>query len=232
MSIALMFTLGLAGSLHCVQMCGPLVLSFGLPMASEARMKQFLCHGAYHLGRMLTYALLGAVAGWIGSGMTLMGAFAGIQNTAAIVGGVLMIVAGLAIAGAVRSNGLVSIGTASRLSRLFDIRKPAGRLLRASSRGSRFVTGMVMGLLPCGLIYAALLRSVAGAAPLAGALNMAAFAAGTAGPLLGLGVFSAVINRRIGLRGPSWAAAGVVMMGVVLIWRGLVTPVSHMHHMH
>lgn len=221
-----MFALGLAGSLHCVQMCGPLVLSFGIPMAGRARLKQAIAHAAYHAGRVLTYAALGALAGWAGSGMALVGAIGGIQNTAAVVGGVLMIAAGLLIRDAARSGGLIQIGAPSAFSRL------AGELLRISSTRGRFSTGLVLGLLPCGLIYAALLRSVSSASPASGALAMLAFGLGTAAPLFGLGIFSVAINRWIGLRGQNWAAAGVMLMGAILIWRGIVTPAMHMHHMH
>jgi len=226
MSVLLMFVLGLAGSLHCVQMCGPLVLSFGLTMTGQGRAQQAISHGVYHLGRILTYTVLGAIAGWVGSGVALMGAIAGMENTAAIAGGVLMIAAGLVIVGALRGSSLVQIGPASRLSRV------AGKLLRTTSPRTKFATGLVMGFLPCGLIYAALLRSVAAASPWMGALDMAAFGAGTAGPLLSLGVCSVTINRWIGLRGQNWAAAGFVLMGAVLIWRGLVTPEQHLHHLH
>jgi sulfite exporter TauE/SafE len=211
-----MFMLGLAGSLHCVQMCGPLVLSFG--------MNAWQGHALYHLGRVFTYAALGAVAGWLGSGMTLVGAMAGITHAAAIVAGALMIAAGLLIFGAMRSNGLVRIGPASRFSRL------AGRLLRVKSPRARFISGLAMGLLPCGMIYAALLRSVASASVLTGALAMLAFGLGTAGPLLGLGIFSTTLGRFVNSQ--RWAAAGIMLMGALLIWRGLVTPEAHMHHMH
>ncbi len=217
MNLALMFLLGLAGSLHCVQMCGPLVLGFGLS-------RQWSAHFAYHGGRILTYAALGAAAGWLGSGMTLMGRIAGIQNTASIVGGVLMLVAGLLVGGAASSKRLVRIGQVSRLS------KVAGRLLRLKSPQAKFATGLVMGLVPCGLIYGALMRSVATASPVTGAMEMAAFGVGTAGPLLALGIFSVTVNRWIGVRGQGWAAVGVAVAGVALIWRGMATQMHH--HMH
>lgn len=226
MNLLVMFALGLAGSLHCVQMCGPLVLSFGLTMSNMTRTQQAIAHGAYHLGRVLTYAVLGAFAGWLGCGMSLVGSIAGIQNTAAIISGIFMIVAGLLLRGALKGNGLIQIGPASRLTAI------AGKLLRVTSVRGKLITGLLMGLLPCGMIYAALLRSVASATPLSGALDMAAFGAGTAGPLFGLGVFSVTINGWFGLKGRNWAAAGVMLMGAVLIWRGLVTPAQHLHHMH
>jgi sulfite exporter TauE/SafE len=89
-----------------------------------------------------------------------------------------------------------------------------------------------MGLLPCGMIYAALLRSVAAASAGSGAVDMLAFGLGTAGPLFGLGVFSVTINRWFRLSGQRWAAAGVMLMGAVLIWRALSPVALHMHHMH
>jgi hypothetical protein len=68
-----------------------------------------------------------------------------------------------------------------------------------------------MGLLPCGMIYAALLRSVASASVASGSLAMLAFGFGTAGPLFGLGVFSVSVTRWIGLREQNWAVAGVML---------------------
>ena len=214
-----MFLLGLAGSLHCVQMCGPLVLSFSLTSRQPA------AHAAYHAGRILTYALLGALAGWTGSGLTLAGSLAGLQNTAAVVGGICMIVAAFLLGTAASGRSLIRIGAPSRFS-VF-----AGRLLRNASLRGRFATGLAMGLLPCGMIYAALLRSVAAASATSGAVAMLAFGLGTAGPLFGLSLISTPVNRWLGVRGPNWAAAGIALMGAVLIWRGLLPPASHQHHL-
>lgn len=212
-----MFALGLAGSLHCVQMCGPLVLSLDAAGCSRGLRGHLL----YHSGRLLTYSALGALAGWLGTGVSILIAIDGVANSAAIAAGLLMIAAGLLLTGAVKSERLVQIGASSTIARA------GGRLLRSRAR---FVTGLVLGLLPCGLIYAALLKSIATAAPLAGALSMLAFGAGTAGPLLGLGAFSAVITRRF--RSQRLAAVGVTLMGVALVWRGMlpVTAAAHLHH--
>jgi sulfite exporter TauE/SafE len=153
--------------------------------------------------------------------VSILIAIDGVANPVAIAAGALMIAAGLLLTGAVKSERLIQIGASSTIA------KVGGRLLRSRAR---FVTGLVLGLLPCGLIYAALLKSIASASPVAGALSMLAFGLGTAGPLLGLGAFSAVITRRF--RSQKLAAVGVTLMGAFLVWRGLmpVTAASHLHH--
>ncbi|HXJ37785.1 MAG TPA: sulfite exporter TauE/SafE family protein, partial [Bryobacteraceae bacterium] len=97
---------------------------------------------------------------------------------------------------------------------------------------ARLAAGLLLGCLPCGLLYAALLRSAAAASPLQSSLSMAAFGLGTAGPLLGLGLFSATINRRFGVGGPRLAAACVSVMGALLIWRGVMPVVGRVHPFH
>ena len=217
LDLSLMFALGLAGSLHCVQMCGPLVLS--LDMAGGSR--GIRGHLLYHSGRLVTYAVLGGFAGWLGSAMNVMMALDGISNRAAVVAGVLMILAGLILFGTVKSEKLIQIGASSSIAKL------GGRLLRSRAR---FVTGLVLGFLPCGLVYGALLKSIATASPVFGAAAMAAFGAGTAGPLIGIGAFSSVLTRRF--RTQKVAAVGIALMGVFLVWRGLmpVTMAGCPHH--
>src|SRR5437868_10478564 len=88
------FGLGLVSSLHCVQMCGILVISYSLPLSKISRMTQVFAHLSYNFGRILTYTMLGTVAGFIGGTIGFVGSLAGIENAAAIIGGCLMIVAG------------------------------------------------------------------------------------------------------------------------------------------
>ena len=58
--LGLVFLLGLVSSLHCVQMCGPIVLAFSLPLPRPEALR---AHLRYNAGRILTYAALGALAG-------------------------------------------------------------------------------------------------------------------------------------------------------------------------
>ena len=70
LELGLMFALGLVGSLHCVQMCGPIVLAFSLPLNRPDALRANL---GYNAGRILTYAFLGALAGSVGGGIGMLG---------------------------------------------------------------------------------------------------------------------------------------------------------------
>jgi sulfite exporter TauE/SafE len=73
--------IGFVGSFHCLGMCGPLVMAYslhmGLPREEKAIdppapwVRGIFHHGAFHLGRLVTYGLLGGLAGgspiWLNS---------------------------------------------------------------------------------------------------------------------------------------------------------------------
>ena len=223
--LAMMFSLGLASSLHCVQMCGPIVLSYSLGTGQSGKTRAgrtgsfVLGHIAYNAGRIITYTALGAVAGLAGGTLGMLGRLAGAGSALAIAGGVLMIVAGLFLLGVVPVAAIAGPGV-FQLSSAFLRR--VGGLLATPGPGRRFILGLALGFLPCGLIYAALSRSLATGSPVWGAAAMMAFGMGTSGALVALGVFSSALRRRLDRWGNRLAAAGVILMGVVLIWRGVM----------
>ncbi|HZT32208.1 MAG TPA: sulfite exporter TauE/SafE family protein [Bryobacteraceae bacterium] len=225
------FGLGLAGSLHCVQMCGPIVLSYSLPLAAGGvrRKRLAAAHAAYHAGRLATYAMLGALAGLAGGAVGLVSRLAGIANGARIFAGAAMILAAVILSGVLPRAGLVQIERTGPL-RLFS--RAVSRLMLAPTPSSKFGLGLLLGFLPCGLVYAALLKAVETASAAAGALTMAAFGLGTATTLLLLGLASSAAGLRLGKWSNALAAASIAAMGVFLIWRGVMppAPMSHGHH--
>ena len=240
LELGLMFMLGLVSSLHCVQMCGPIVLSYSVAVseltknsAAHSAVPSLLRnHLAYNAGRILTYAALGALAGIAGGTLGLLGRLAGFTHTIAVASGALMIIAGITMLGvipaSVRGSNLLRIASA--------FLRRVGRLISAAGAGNRFLLGLALGFLPCGLIYAALLKAMATGSALAGACSMLAFGFGTAGALLALGVLSSAIRMRVNRWGSQLAAAGVTLMGVLLVWRGSMAGMlmmgSHMHAHH
>ena len=217
LDISVPFGLGVVSSLHCAQMCGPIVLSYS--MGGRGTTASHLC---YNCGRLTTYAFLGAVAGQT---MGLMGQLAGIQQAAAIVSGILMIIAGVFMTGSVPTQRLVQLDRTG-ISKLFS--RTIGRLILAPGALSKLWLGLAMGFLPCGLLYAALLKAASTGSAISGAASMVAFGAGTAGALLGLGLFSSVVGFRLGRWSNAIASASVVLMGIVLLWRGWVARIPQM----
>jgi uncharacterized protein len=192
-SLLAAFVAGLLGSLHCVGMCGAFAASCsrargGLP--------------AWHLGRVGTYALLGALAGAFGQRLP------GPPWVPALVASTLLVWFALALAGLVPEPRLVPPGLVSAGSRA------AARPTAAA----QFAFGVANGFLPCGLVYSALSIPVALATPATGAVAMTAFGLGTVPALsltaLGLRRFvMATLWRRRSL------AALILATGLWTIWQ-------------
>lgn len=144
----------LAGSPHCVGMCGALACAAGGRPAHLA---------GYHAGRIGTYAALGALAGGAGSAIPGPG-WLGTAVAAALLVVFAASLAGLVPEPSVRLPGLARAG--QRLAGRFDL-------------PSRVLFGAVNGLLPCGLVYATLSLAVATASAASGALVMAVFGLAT-----------------------------------------------------
>jgi sulfite exporter TauE/SafE len=150
----------------------------------------------------------------------MLGRLAGLASGARVFAGSAMIVAGILMVGFVPSNGLITIqnrGITKRFSQFI------GKRLLAPK--GKFTLGLTLGFLPCGLVYAALLKAVDSGSALAGAGTMLAFGAGTAVALLSLGAASSFVRL------PRWnnrlAAVSMMLAGAVLVWRGLMVPVCH-----
>ena len=61
--------LGLAGSFHCIGMCGP--IAFVLPINRSSKTSLFYQIFLYHFGRLLSYSMIGLLFGFIGKGLYL-----------------------------------------------------------------------------------------------------------------------------------------------------------------
>lgn len=167
------FIVGLLGSLHCVGMCGPIALA--MPFQTQNRWQTTGNILLYNSGRILTYSLLGTLIGFLGQTIAL----AGLQIYFSLGLGVLMLVV-----------AVFSINIESHMQRiplLFRlntwVKERMAVLLRKEKLKTLFSLGMLNGLLPCGLVYLAIVGAVATANVWQGALYMALFGAGTI-PLL------------------------------------------------
>lgn len=223
--IAVPFSLGLVSSLHCAQMCGPLVLAYSIPLPSGSRRSAW-AHLAYNAGRIITYACFGAIAGAAGGGLLTIGRLAGIERWAAMTAGAAMILAGILMSGWLPQQTLVRIGGGSGSW----ISRTSGRLLRSPDPASKLTLGLVLGFLPCGLVYAALIKALDAGSAFAGAVTMVAFGAGTSAALLGIGLFSSAITARLGRHANRFATVSILLLGAFLLWRGYIGAAPGCHH--
>ncbi|MBE0597392.1 MAG: sulfite exporter TauE/SafE family protein [Desulfuromonadales bacterium] len=207
---------GLLGTAHCLGMCGGLVSA--LSLSPEGRRAGPLFPVLYHLGRLTTYGVIGLAVGWLGSAMALTASVRPLALYLLLASDLLVI--------------LMGFGTVGLIPR-FDLlrRESAGaaRLLGGATRHLRrfppflspLLLGLVLGFLPCGLLYAIALTAAQSGAPLSGAGVMVAFGLGTAPGLLVVGGLA----QWLGVRGRVWLvrSAGllIVLMGSWNLWRHL-----------
>jgi sulfite exporter TauE/SafE len=204
-------TLGLLGGFaHCVGMCAPFAMivsrRYTPPAGYHAAMG---AHAWYTMGRIATYAALGALAATLGSALDVAGAMLGFQRVAAVVAGGALIVWAL-------------VNLSDRYPRLQTgggwFAFVAGRL-RGRVPAHPLAIGLFLGLLPCGLLYSALIAAVARGGPLDGAVALALFGLGTAPALLGVSLADQLLTRHRAVVG-RLSQVFVLVMGVWFLWRG------------
>lgn len=140
----------LVGSVHCAGMCGGFVC-FYAGASSGTDGAAVRAHALYNVGRLMSYLLLGAIAGILGAGVSRVGLLIGVGHAAAVVAGALMV--GWALSTIAAQRG-VSIGT---LHAPLAWQRALGRLLqsvREQPIGVRAaLTGLFTTMLPCGWLY-------------------------------------------------------------------------------
>jgi uncharacterized protein len=208
----------LLGSPHCAGMCG------AFAVIANGTTHQRRNAALYHLARLGGYAVLGVLAGWLGTGIDRLGSLAGVARAAAIVAGSVMLLWGLATI-------LTTLGV--RLPRL--VRPGAGGAflglaprITALPEGLRAgALGLLSMLLPCGWLWVFVAMATAAGGPLAGAGLMAVFWVGTVPALVLLGV---AVQRGAGpLRRylPLLAGAALIVVGLMTVMRR-----GAVHHRH
>ncbi|MBW8882725.1 MAG: sulfite exporter TauE/SafE family protein [Asticcacaulis sp.] len=207
-----LFLAGLAGSLtHCSTMCSGFVLAQTAAMKAPGVFARLVL--PYHFGRATTYAVLGAVAGF---SLHALADSAGFIIVRRLVLAVVAVIFLAVFAERFLRRAGVSLPVMVSLKPSCALRA-IGQAGRVQGAARRFGLGLALGLLPCPLVYGALLAvAVHGDAAL-GAAAMAAFALGTSPLLMGLGVAGAkLVHGRPRLQdGLSLTALGI--NGVVLL---------------
>lgn len=172
---------GLAGSFHCVGMCGPIALA--LPFGKLSPIQATLSRVLYNVGRICTYGILGYIFGYFGSQIFV----AGFQQQLSIFIGILMLVF-------IIPN---KIGTFNPLQGLSNfLKKNLSSFFNTKSLIGFWFIGILNGLLPCGTVYLALAGATATSTPIEGAMFMSFFGLGTAPLMFSLSILPKFLTLR------------------------------------
>jgi sulfite exporter TauE/SafE len=222
--LASLFLAGLLGSpTHCAGMCGPFVLGqvggrlAGMRAGPGGELRRL--RGAlllpYHLGRLTTYAGLAAVAA------SAAGGIARLIDARAVSASLLALAAlGFLMVGAARL-GLVHASGGAAGRRWAALVSRLSRPLLAPGAWRGYALGLLLGFIPCGLLYGALAAAAASASPGAAALAMLAFGLGTVPMLVAVGFLGDWIGRWRNLAARLAPAIMIVNAGLLLVlaWR-------------
>ncbi len=205
------FTLGIAGSLHCVGMCGP--LSLALPVAHFTRSKRFLSLLLYQAGRVITYSFIGLLAGLAGRRIYI----AGYQQWFSVFLGSLVLL--FALLYFLQKRGL----RLKFLRRYYSgIQQLIIKAMQYPAGPVTFLfTGLANGLLPCGMVYIALASTLSLTEVHESVLFMAMFGAGTLPAMMLVAYAGQLMRPSIRLSFQKAVPVFITIMGLVLILRGL-----------
>lgn len=200
---------GLLSAPHCMGMCGGIMSAWTLH--SRAPMLQTVL--AYNSGRILTYTLVGAIMGFIGSFIEAAGKIVGIQGIANILGGLFILL-------------WVFVKYALPITKWTPVQLPVVKKYLGEMKLKKgllpvFISGLLLGFLPCGLTYGMFLKAAGTGHLYKGALTLAFFGLGTLPALLFISVFSHYVKKVLQKRILLVANILMVYMGVLSILRGM-----------
>ncbi|MEQ8520217.1 MAG: sulfite exporter TauE/SafE family protein [Cytophagales bacterium] len=203
-------TMGFLGSAHCIGMCGPLALA--MPYGRFGGIRTWIARLVYQSGRLSTYFILGLILGVIGFSFNL----AGIQQYFSIGLGI-MLIAVLFIPMLFR-NSLIM-----KRYYIFEIwvKKNIGKYINEDKISGFYITGILNGLLPCGLVWLALISAIALGNGFESGLFMLFFGLGTLPALIATMISYQAIQKRFSFSFKKVSNVITLAIALLLIVRGL-----------
>ncbi len=204
------FILGLTSNLHCIGMCGPIAMA--IPVNRKNNLTILSGSLQYNFGRILTYFILGLIVGSIGLTIHTIGVLQWLSIAAGI--------------------GLILFAWRKYFRRLFNgqvpglkiqsfLNKGLGKILKSKSPFRLFLLGNLNGLLPCGMVFAALLNAILTGNFIQSGLAMVAFGIGTLPAMIAV---TFIANKIKGTTRQKMAKAVpylLTLVGVLIVLRGM-----------
>lgn len=207
MDIITAWSIGILGSLHCIGMCGPIALSIPL------RGHKWLSMLIYNSGRIVTYSFLGCLFGLVGKAIVITG----FQQTLSVSAGIIIILTVF-----FSFSGQKFIPWPPFYQRFItQIRNQFAHLFQEKTYRSLFLIGIFNGFLPCGLLYLAIIGSLATGDPFSGSLFMMFFGLGTLPAMMFAGILRTLIDAPLKAKINKILPILTLVLGCLLIIRGM-----------
>lgn len=214
MGYGMLFLIGLLTSVHCVAMCGGICLSQCVPQKEGEPIGRFVAIKPsllYNMGRVISYTIVGALVGALGSVVSFTGPMKGIVQ---ILAGVFMVIMGL---------NMLNIFP---WLRKFNPRMPrifakAINAERSKRNNSPLYIGLLNGLMPCGPLQAMQLYALSTGSPIKGAIAMFLFSIGTVPLMFAFGALSSFLSKKFTGKMMTASAVLVLVLGAFMFSSGL-----------
>ncbi|MCT8978127.1 sulfite exporter TauE/SafE family protein [Clostridium sp. CX1] len=200
-----LFTVGILTSIHCVGMCGGIMLSQSLSYKDTSKLEAIKPTLLYNLGRVISYTILGGIVGALGSVLSLS---LRTQSALQIFAGIFMIIMGLNMAG-------------FSLFRKLQVKLPWSFCKVKNKPKAPFVVGILNGFMPCGPLQTMQLYALGTGSALKGALSMFIFALGTVPLMMTFGAISGLLSKGYTKKILKFSGILVVVLGLIMGRRGL-----------
>lgn len=215
-----MLLVGLVTSVHCVTMCGTMVLSYAIKGDNGGPFaKRMLPHLGYHAAKITSYVLVGLLLGAIGSAFNL----GGIRGWVTVFAGTFMVLMGLNLTGKFPWLAWITLRPPKFMTRaIMSLRRKANADEAAgeSTLLTPVMFGAIGGLMPCGPLQSAQLAAAGAGSAGAGALAMLGFGLGTMPLMLGFGAVSGMLGHAAKEKMMAVAAIAIMVVGLVMLNRG------------
>lgn len=205
------FFIGLAGSFHCIGMCGPIVIA--LPFANNGALNIIFSRLIYNFGRVISYMIIGALFGMIGNRLYL----AGLQQGTTIVLGIVIIIA-LLLPQKLK-NKANNLPPVNILTNYIKIKFK--KFSENPTFFSMFIIGILNGFLPCGFVYMGAFGSLTTSGFTEGIIYMALFGLGTIPIMFATSMIGGVLNLNLRRRISKLIPVLAFFLAVIFILRGL-----------
>ena len=213
MGYGLLFIIGILASFHCVGMCGGFVVTYTAGNClNGGNQKKFLPHLYYNFGRIISYTLVGAILGGVGSFFGINPIFSGVLT--------LFAAAVMLAMGASLVKNINFIEKIKSKMPMFVAKYLFSQKYEKKSKGP-FIIGFFNGFMPCGPLQAVQFYALGTGSTLSGALSLFVFGAGTVFLMLGFGYFIASISGERVKKMMKISGVVVIILGLFMLNRGL-----------